>query len=184
LVAQRAAGDSIESLVNACAAADACDLLLISGGASVGDYDFGKAALTELGYSIRFSVLNLRPGKPLVFATRGKKAAFVIPGNPLSHFVCWHVVMRAAVDVLVNGLAELQLVELRLGGSRDLKGNPRETWWPARVIIRDGTAWADPLKWQSSGDLTSLSGIGALLRVPSGTAGVTAGSTVPALLLR
>jgi molybdopterin molybdotransferase len=184
LVAQRAAGDSIESLVNACAAADTCDLLLISGGASVGDYDFGKAALTELGFSIRFSAMNLRPGKPLVFATRGKKAAFVIPGNPLSHFVCWHVVMRTAVDVLISGLAELELSELRLGGSRDLKGNPRETWWPARVVIRDGTAWAEPLKWQSSGDLTSLSGIGALIRIASGSAGVAAGSTLPALLLR
>ena len=63
------------------------DLLVLSGGARVGDYDFGAAALRELGYTIHFDRVNLRPGKPLTFATRGTQAAFVIPGNPVSHYV-------------------------------------------------------------------------------------------------
>src|SRR5665213_2222980 len=57
------------------------DLLLVSGGASVGDYDFGRRLLATLGFEIHFEKINLRPGKPLVFATRGKQAAFVLPGN-------------------------------------------------------------------------------------------------------
>ncbi|HEX4348765.1 MAG TPA: molybdopterin molybdotransferase MoeA, partial [Verrucomicrobiae bacterium] len=52
------------------------DLLLLSGGASVGDYDFGKKLLAALGFKIHFTAINLRPGKPLVFATRGRQAAF------------------------------------------------------------------------------------------------------------
>ena len=57
------------------------NLLLLSGGASVGDFDFGARALRDLGFEIHFERLNLRPGKPLIFATRGPQAAFVIPGN-------------------------------------------------------------------------------------------------------
>ena len=75
-------------------------LLLISGGASVGDYDFGARVLRELGFEIHFERLNLRPGQPLIFATRERQAAFVIPGNPVSHFVCFHVAIRLALERL------------------------------------------------------------------------------------
>jgi molybdopterin molybdotransferase len=178
---QVAVPDSLDALTRACAAGEQADLLLISGGASVGDYDFGRAALAELGYSIRFAGLNLRPGKPLIFATRGRSAAFVIPGNPLSHFVCWHVVMSAAFQLLKCGVSELRTTQFRLGGAKALRGNPRDTWWPARAVFRDGIAMAEPLKWQSSGDLTGLAGVDALIRIPSGSAGLEPGGLVDVL---
>lgn len=178
LAGHAVAEDRLEALVEACSQAEDCDVLLVSGGASVGDFDFGKQALAELGYSQRFTSLNLRPGKPLVFATRGRQSAFVIPGNPLSHFVCWHVVIRAALDLLVTGMAALPLVEMRLGGETKVKGNPRETWWPARVEIRRGEAIAVPAKWQSSGDMTALAGIDLLLRIPSASPGIAPGALV------
>jgi molybdopterin molybdotransferase len=183
LTGQSVANDSLESLVEACSAAEDCHVLLISGGASVGDYDFGQRALTELGFSIRFSALNLRPGKPLVFATRGRKVAFVIPGNPLSHFVCWHVVIRAALDILLTGVTAVELGTFSLGGSRDMPGNPRETWWPARLALRDGRAVAEPMKWQSSGDMTGLSGVQLLLRIPSGETGVKVGEPITGIVV-
>ena len=183
LVGSATAGDDLPELLTACAGAGDAHLLLISGGASVGDYDFGRAALTELGYSVRFSSLNLRPGKPLIFATRGRQCAFVIPGNPLSHFVCWHVVIRAAVDALVHGMSTLGLEEFTLGGAKPLPGNPRETWWPARLAFRGGAALAEPMKWQSSGDLTGLSGVRLLLRIPSNASSIPPGATIQALAL-
>ena len=70
-------------LKKARAVEDSFDLLLLSGGASVGDYDFGKKLLSVLGFKIHFTTVNLRPGKPLVFATRGNQAAFMLPGNPV-----------------------------------------------------------------------------------------------------
>ena len=183
LTGQTTSVDRLESLVEACSRAGDADILLVSGGASVGDFDFGRRALAELGYSIRFGSLNLRPGKPLIFATRGRQVAFVIPGNPLSHFVCWHVVIRAALDALTSGAAELPMCELLLGGSASLKGNPRETWWPARLMIRDGVASAVPLKWQSSGDMTAMSGVDALVRIPSASPEIHPGTVVQVLRL-
>ncbi|MEO6741616.1 MAG: molybdopterin molybdotransferase MoeA, partial [Chthoniobacteraceae bacterium] len=128
-------GDDAAQLLDAISAADveSWDVLLLSGGASVGDHDFGARTLRELGFSLHFTQLNLRPGKPLIFATRGRRLAFVIPGNPLSHIVCWHLVIRAALDMLATGALEFALVDAPLGGTVALKGNARETWWPARI---------------------------------------------------
>ncbi|MEO6786881.1 MAG: hypothetical protein ABI318_12180, partial [Chthoniobacteraceae bacterium] len=117
-------------------------------------------------------------------ATRGRHVAFVIPGNPLSHVVCWHLVIRAALDMLGTGALEFGLADAPLGGSTALKGNARETWWPARVSWeRDGVRFI-PLKWQSSGDLTSLTGLDALIRVPAGITALHPGETITARLIR
>lgn len=153
------------------------DVLLISGGASVGDYDFGARALVDLGFSIHFSKVNLRPGKPLIFATRGRHLAFVIPGNPLSHFVCWHVAIRAALEILLTGETLLPL--FFAVAATTIPGNPRETWWPARLSIEAGKAIAHPMKWRSSGDMTSISGADLLLRIPAD--GIAIGGLVEAL---
>lgn len=178
-------GDDPAQLVGAISGTDieSWDMLLLSGGASVGDHDFGARTLRELGFSLHFTQLNLRPGKPLTFATRGRHLAFVIPGNPLSHLVCWHLVIRAALDMLAIGAIEFALVEAPLGGDVAMKGNPRETWWPARIAWENGGAKFLPLKWQSSGDLTGIIGLDALIRVPAGIADVQPGETIGARLV-
>ena len=149
-----------------------CDLLLISGGASVGDYDFGAEALRRLGFTIHFDKVNLRPGKPLTFASRGAQAAFVIPGNPVSHFVCFHVAIRLALDLLSGREPSWMLLDLEIEGGEALRVNPRETWWPARVHARAGALAVSPLRWSTSGDTFSLAGANALVLVdessPSG----------------
>ncbi len=183
MIVQRRAGDDLPTLLDAIHSAphDAWDVLLISGGASVGDYDFGARALAESGFSVHFTALNLRPGKPLIFATRGRQCAFVIPGNPLSHFVCWHVAIRAALDVLVKGDATFDLITLPV--ARELRGNARETWWPARIAWNADGPSAAPLRWQSSGDLTALAGVSALLRIPADSPAIAAGEKISALLI-
>jgi molybdopterin molybdotransferase len=186
IVAQRRVGDEVAALL--AAVQDVSDpnwhVLLISGGASVGDYDFGRRAIERLGFAVHFHQLNLRPGKPLIFATRGRQVAFVIPGNPLSHFVCWHVAIRAAFDALAKCVDASEFVEVCLGGERPLPGHPRETCWPARLTSRGGQLVALPLRWQSSGDLTGLGGVNALLRVPSNSPAIDPGARLTAFSLR
>jgi molybdopterin molybdotransferase len=184
VAARLRAGDTLEALLGAIASQPdfGWDLLLISGGASVGDYDFGARALTECGFSIHFAQLNLRPGKPLIFATRGRQLAFVIPGNPLSHFVCWHVAIRAALEMLISG--ETSLPIFTIATTAPLPGNPRETWWPARLTLAEGKATATPLKWRSSGDMTGITAADLLLRIPSASPGIEAGGIVEALRIR
>lgn len=157
------------------------DMLLISGGASVGERDFGARVLRELGYTIHFDRVNLRPGKPLTFATgEDGRLAFVIPGNPVSHFVCYHVAIRLAIDLLSATESSWSFLDVVLGGESPLRSDPRETFWPARVVVQEGKLVALPRRWTSSGDTFSLAGANALLRV---TREVAPGECVPTLLL-
>ena len=181
---QRRCGDALEALTAGIAAAGAAwDMLLISGGASVGDYDFGTRALEALGFAIHFRQINLRPGKPLVFATRGRQVAFVIPGNPVSHFVTFHTAIRHALECLENAPSSWVLARLELAEDLPSPPDARETFWPAKVIVRDGALRAQPLAWQSSGDLRGLVGANALLRLVPGTGPVLAGDFAECLLL-
>ncbi len=144
------------------------DLLLISGGASVGDHDHGAAVLRSAGFTIRFDKVNLRPGKPLTFATRGNQIAFVIPGNPVSHFVCFQVAIRMAIELMCGQMPRWDFLNLEITNPDLIKPNPRETFWPARVSASDGKLISEALKWSTSGDTFSLTETNALIRIDAG----------------
>ena len=144
------------------------DLLLISGGASVGSHDCTEKVLAAAGFEILVTNVAVRPGKPLIVARRGDEWAFGLPGNPLSHFVCLNVFVDAALSSMRSGQAAPALLKGR--ALSDIAGNPRETWWPA-VEHSEGLR---PLRWTSSGDLTSLAVADTLVRVPS--SGLAAGA--------
>ena len=156
--------ESVEDAVMALKDLDA-DLLLISGGASVGAYDGTTEILRRLGFAVHCSKVRSRPGKPLIFATRGACAAFGLPGNPLSHFVCFHLFVRRAIDV-ITGHPPRQTILVCIKGERPLP-DPRETWWPARVRASEGQLVAEAIPWKDSSDLTGLAPANALLRIPA-----------------
>jgi len=162
---------------------DNFDLLLVSGGASVGDYDFGKKLLGALGFQIHFEQVNLRPGKPLVFATRENQAAFILPGNPVSHFVTMHVAVHLALQCLAGAEAAWPLVNIRLLEGFKHRPDSRETFWPARVEIQNGELVVRALRWQSSGDVTGLTGANALLQLSGNITAPEAGEAIPVLML-
>ena len=98
-LAQHRVSESVDEAVDALKNFDG-DMLLISGGASVGAYDGSVQILRRLGFVVHCSKVRSRPGKPLLFATREGCAAFGLPGNPLSHFVCFHLFIRRAFDIM------------------------------------------------------------------------------------
>jgi len=149
------------------------DLLLISGGASVGDKDFTRPLLEWLGFEIIFSQVNVRPGRPLIFGANGSRAAFGLPGNPLSHFVCFHLFVAAALAKLTGAEPE-KFRRGRLAAKLDDPPCPRETLWPAR---RE-PAGLHPLAWASSGDVTCLTETNALIRVPANRGPMESGAEV------
>jgi molybdopterin molybdotransferase len=179
---ERVADDFDLLLQKARALKKSFDLLLVSGGASVGDYDFGKQLLTTLGFHIHFEKINLRPGKPLVFATRGKQAAFVLPGNPVSHFVTLHVAVRLALERFSGANISWPLAKIRLAENFGYRPDARETFWPARVEIQNGELVVRALRWQSSGDVTALAGANALLQMDAGAEPSKAGEGVSILM--
>jgi molybdopterin molybdotransferase len=141
-------------------------VLLVSGGASVGETDFTRALLEQLGFEIVFNQIDLRPGRPLIFGVNGSRVVFGLPGNPLSHFVCFHFAVATALAGLTGGEPP-EFLRGQLGKKLDDKPCPRETLWPARWEWNDATPRLRPLAWASSGDITCLAAANALVRVPA-----------------
>ena len=185
LAHQSRCGDALDALVAAIETPrrETWDVILISGGASVGDYDFGARALERLGFKIHFRQINLRPGKPLIFATRERQAAFVIPGNPVSHFVTFHTAIARAIECFEGAPESWPLASMNLAREIAEAPSPRETWWPCRVALNDGAFNAEPLAWQSSGDLCGLASANGLIRIPAKSQPLDAGASVSCLLL-
>jgi molybdopterin molybdotransferase len=149
------------------------NVLLISGGASVGEKDFTRELLAHLGFEIVFSRLNVRPGAPLIFGVDGRRIAFGLPGNPVSHFVCFHLFVASALQGL-TGAKPHKFLRGMLASKLADAPNSRETFLPARW----DAAGLHPLKWMSSGDVTCLAEANALIRVPPDSDPMDAGEKV------
>src|SRR5437588_991411 len=173
-------GDDTEELKRQIAkACEASDMLITSGGVSMGVYDFTKAALKELGAEIFFERVALRPGKPTVFARLGKALVFGLPGNPVSVAVTFNLFARTALRAM-QGATHTTLEVDHAVLARDLKGSiDRESYLPA-VLRTDGKGvlLAEPLKWGGSSDFVSFARATALINLPIEMKSAKAGEVV------
>ena len=159
------------------------DVILISGGSGGGHYDFSAELFKTLGAEIHFRSVNVRPGKPLIFGTAGRQLVFGLPGNAMSHFVCFHLFVRRALEGLMGRAASTTQPGFLIEPMADTS-NARETWWPAQVLFREGRLECRALAWKSSGDITRLPSARALLHVPASTSQLDAGTMVELLFTR
>jgi molybdopterin molybdotransferase len=164
-------------------AAGSCDLILSSGGVSVGDYDLVKQILSEEG-TIHFWRVRMRPGKPLAFGLLGDTPFLGLPGNPVSAAVTFELFGRPAIRKLL-GCCQLERtkVDVVLEGE-DIERADRRHFVRARLRSRDGTLVATATGSQGSHRLSSLVGANALLVVMEGEGSVRAGDHLEALLLQ
>lgn len=173
--------DEAGALAEAVAGAEA-DLILISGGSGHSERDHARRALADNGFALHADGVNTRPGKPLILATRGRTVAFGLPGNPLSHFVCYHVFVRRAVCRLRGGPSP-ELEPATLASPLIDRGDGRHSWHPARWQ-RDTTQRAvHPLPWVHSGDLRPLAQVDFLVST-DGAGDLPAGTLVQGLPVR
>jgi molybdopterin molybdotransferase len=145
------------------------DVLLISGGSGGGDRDLARPLLRSLGYEIHFDQLNLRPGRPLVFASMGRQFAFALPGNPVSHWVTFQLFVAPLLEKLQTGrdVALPRLTGRLASGSKAPPPDARRTFWPCRATITNGGYELTLLPLASSGDSSGLVGANALLPLPA-----------------
>jgi len=164
------------------AAAARADVLVLSGGVSMGRYDFTKDALRALGAEVFFERVALRPGKPTVFARlRGARDTLVfgLPGNPVSVSVTFNLFARTALRAM-QGLSDAAPSEETALLARAAKGtNERTSYLPARLTTDgEGHQLAELLKWGGSSDFVSFARATALVRLDAGVKTVEAGSVV------
>jgi molybdopterin molybdotransferase len=159
------------------------DILIITGGVSVGKYDLTKAALVELGAKIFIEKLDLKPGKPMVFARLGKTLVFGLPGNPVSAAVTFYVFVRMAL-MRLQGAAQTRLRKGRARlASASKAAKDRDTYLPAALSIsEDGVLTAASLRSQGSSDLVGFSRADSLIFLRKGESG-RIGDTVDILFL-
>ena len=179
-------GDDTSLLKNQIAkAAETCDLIVTSGGVSMGVYDLTKSALKQLDAEIFFERVALRPGKPTVFARLPSGTLmFGLPGNPVSVAVTFNLFARTAA-LAMQGATEPALKRETAALARSVKGTAdRESYLPVQLTTNDdGELIAFPLKWGGSSDFVAFALTTALAIVPAGAKTVEAGSLVNVLRL-
>nr|WP_255714547.1 molybdopterin molybdotransferase MoeA [Pelagibacterium xiamenense] len=157
------------------------DVLVTTGGASVGEHDFVQDVLKECGVEIDFWRIAVRPGKPLMFGTRGRTLVFGLPGNPVSALVTAHVFVLPALRALL-GAPEPPRLRLPLGDAIPPNG-PRQHFLRARIFSEPEGTVVIPIAQTDSGHLSSLAQANCLIVQPAGDPGKAPGDPVDISLL-
>ncbi|MBZ0266783.1 molybdopterin molybdenumtransferase MoeA, partial [bacterium] len=160
-----------------------CDVLLTSGGVSVGDHDHVQDVLVAAGFRKIFWRVASSPGKPLLFGRMGETLVFGLPGNPVSSAVAFGNFVRPALGRL-HGITDVRRPRVTAIAETDLAG-PEDRRHFARVqLVWDGHGWrAGEVGPHGSGNLRSLVNANALAVLPEGVRRVAAGDPVEVILL-
>ena len=178
------AADDRAAIAEAAQAARACDMLVTTGGASVGEHDLVQAALGPEGFALDFWQIAMRPGKPLIWGRLGATPVLGLPGNPVSALVCAVQFLLPALAVL-SGLPAGAPPTVRVLTGAPIAANDKRFDHLRATLAQDpqGRLVATPFARQDSSMLATLARADALvLRAPFAPA-LAAGSEVEAILL-
>ena len=157
---------------------DRCDVLVVSGGVSVGVHDHVKPALERLGVERHFWGVALQPGKPTYFGSRGRTLVFALPGNPVSAAVTFSLFARPAVEALL-GLTPAKQLRRRARLATDVRRNPaRDQAIRVELELDADQLVARPTGKQDSHLVTSLVRADSLALIPRGDGALPAGAVV------
>jgi molybdopterin molybdotransferase len=154
------------------------DLLVLTGGVSMGQYDLVPDVLKALGVEVVFHKCAIKPGKPVLFGTRGKTCVFGMPGNPFSCFAVFHMLMRAAL-ARMDGLDDLPPHYKTGVMSHGFRNRPgRKTFKPCMAETVDGAVRLRLVDSHGSADIVTAGQANALVTVPDDAAEVEAGQVM------
>jgi molybdopterin molybdotransferase len=159
------APDRIEAIAAAIDAAAGADLLVTTGGASVGEHDLVRAALATHGFVTGFWKVAIRPGKPVMFGLVGDMPVLCMSGNPVSALVCALVFLRPAITAMLGLPAKEPLFEQAVLGSPMAENHEREDYVRVRIERgADGELVALPCASQDNSMLLTLAQADGLVR--------------------
>jgi molybdopterin molybdotransferase len=176
------ARDDPSLIRDAVAHALAADVVVISGGMSVGEHDHVAAVLASLGVQRSFAGIALRPGKPFWFGTHGATLVFGLPGNPVSSFVTFLLLVRPALIAMAGESPRRTRTLATLDAERE-QAPGRLDAVRCRLELRPDGWHASATGTQGSHVLTSMLGADALALIPPGTGTLAAGTQVSVELI-
>jgi len=145
------------------------DVLIVSGGVSMGEWDFVPGVLQDLGVAIHFATVRMKPGKPTVFGTRGERLVFGLPGNPVSTLVTFRFLVWPALRKMM-GYAEPAPRPLEVVLAGPVTSRDDRTWFMPATLRREAGEWlAEAVATHGPADLVNFSKADALVVVEPGS---------------
>ena len=175
-------GDDPERIAEVIRSGLKFDLLLLSGGVSMGEYDFVHRVLEREGARLIFHKAAVKPGKPICVGRKGSTLAFGLPGNPVSAFVTFQLFVRPLVRRWM-GCESVSLRRVEATLTQAVSHKPGRTFFKPARMDWSGPLRVSPVETGGSADLTGFARADSLLIIPSHVSGIAAGARVSALLL-
>ena len=159
------------------------DVLLTTGGASVGDHDFVQQALKNAGVKIDFWKIALRPGKPFMYGRKGKQHVMGLPGNPVSALVCARLFLKPLVNAMLGLPVDDVVSTARLGAAMAANDGRQDYVRASLAVAPDGSRTATPFGKQDSSMQRTFRDAHCLIVRPPNAPEATAGDLVSILNL-
>ena len=177
------ASDAVDDIATRLASAREADILVTTGGASVGDHDLVRPALERLGVELTFSKLAMRPGKPMLFGRQGSQRFLGLPGNPVSALITARVFLGPLIVASLGRPPEKQATSQAVL-TAPLPGNgPRQHYMRAHLDLNPTGPCVTAITNQDSSLLAPLATSNALIVRPPNAPALPAGATVSVILL-
>jgi molybdopterin molybdotransferase len=156
-------------------AVDETDVVLLTGGVSMGDYDYVPAILDELGVALKFKSVAVQPGRPTVFGVLGNKFIFGLPGNPVSSFVQFELLVKPLLLKMTGHDYRPLTLRLPLAVEYKRRRSGRLSWLPVSINEQGEVV---PLEYHGSAHINALTLAHGLVPVPIGKTILEKGETV------
>jgi len=154
-------------------ALETCNVILITGGISMGDYDFVPAVLAEAGFTFHFKSISVQPGRPTLFGTAGnEKICFGLPGNPVSSFNQFELLVKPLLYKMMGHDYKPAILKLPLAQDYQRKKSERLSFLPV-MLLEDGSI--TPVEYHGSSHINALTVTFGLMSVPIGVTQIKKG---------
>lgn len=152
-----------------------CDVVLLTGGVSMGDFDFIPGVLEQAGVKILFSRVNVQPGKPTTFGLHSDAIVFGLPGNPVSSFTQFELLVRPLICKMMGSVQDVLTFNLQMKVDFTRRMSDRHAFIPV-IITAEGMA--EPVIYHGSAHITALSMANGIISLVPGKKSIAKGETV------
>jgi molybdopterin molybdotransferase len=151
------------------------DVILLTGGVSMGDFDFVPKVLNELAVELKFKSIAVQPGRPTVFGTRGGQYIFGLPGNPVSSFVQFELLVKVLIYRMMGFDYKPAKISLPMGRDFVRRRSSRLSWLPVQINEKGEVV---PIDYHGSAHINALTMANGLISVPIGVTALKKGDLV------
>lgn len=158
------------------------DILLMTGGVSMGECDLVVDVLQDASVGVFFHKVALRPGKPIVFGKKYKTLVFGLPGNPVATYVNFELFVRPAIRKMMGFEDVCRTIIKAQMETKLSRKRARREYRPARLRMEDGRFYVAPVEWHGSADLLGTTRGNSLLIIPEQTESISPGDEVEVMV--